>query len=83
MSSGYGFKNSHTLSQYKDSSTFKKIDDYVEEVYYDVSSVYYFLNSHTLSQHEYSSTFKNIDGDVDKGDVSSGCGSMNTHTYLQ
>ena len=48
-----------------------------------MSSGYVFFNSHTLSQHEYSSTFKNIDGDVDKGDVSSGCGSMNTHTYLQ
>ena len=62
---------------------FKKIDDYVEEVYYDVSSVYYFLNSHTISQREYSSTFNNNYGDVDKGDVSSGYGSMKIHNYIQ
>ena len=43
----------------------------------------FFYNIYTLSKCEYSSTFKNIDGDVDKVDVSSGYGSMNSHTDLQ
>ena len=42
----------------------------------------WFLNSHTISQCEYSSTFKKIYLYVEKGDVSSGYGSMNNHTYL-
>ena len=48
-----------------------------------MSSGYSFKNSHNLSQHEYSNAFKNINVDFEKGDVSSGYGSMNTNTDLQ
>ena len=42
MSIGCGFKNSHTLYKCEDYSKFKKIDDDVEGVDGDVSSVYVF-----------------------------------------
>ena len=42
MSSGYGFLNSHNISQCEYSSTFKKINDDVEEGDGDVSSGYGF-----------------------------------------
>ena len=83
VSSGHVFLNSHTISQREDSSTFKNIVDDVENFDCDVSSGRGFLNSHNLFQIYNSSTFKNIDGDVDKGGVSSGYVSMNSHTDLQ
>ena len=42
VSSGYGFLNIHTLFQCKDSSTFKDMDEYVEEG--GVSSIYGYMN---------------------------------------
>ena len=48
-----------------------------------MSSGYVFKNIHNISQRNDSITFKNIDGNFDKGDVSSGYGSMNKHTDLQ
>ena len=49
----------------------------------DVSSGNGFINSHTLSQCDDSSIFKDMDDDVDKGDVSSVYGSMNSHSDFQ
>ena len=62
---------------------FNKTNDNVENVYGDVRSGYDFQNGHNLSQCDDSITFKNIDGDVDKGDVSIGYGSIKIHNYLQ
>ena len=60
---------------------FKKINDDIENSDVDVSSVYSFRHPHSLPKRGDSSTFNNIYGYVDKGDVSSGYGSMNIHTY--
>ena len=49
MSSGYGFLNSHTISQCKDSITFKEIYGGVEN--YEVSSVYGSIKRNTDLQH--------------------------------
>ena len=49
----------------------------------DVRSVYGFINSHTLSQCDDTSTFKDIGGYVENFDVSSECGSMNSHTFFK
>ena len=49
MSSGYSFKNSHTLYQCEYSSSFKNI--YVDVENCDVSSGYGYMNIHTDSQH--------------------------------
>ena len=46
VSSINGFINSHTISQYDDSSKFKKMDGDVEKV--DVSSGYGSMNIHTV-----------------------------------
>ena len=46
VSSRNGFINSHTISQYDDSSKFKKMDGDVEKV--DVSSGYGSMNIHTI-----------------------------------
>ena len=53
MSSWHGFKNSHTIYQCKDSSTFKDINGNVEKGDCDVSSGYGVLNSHNIPQCEY------------------------------
>ena len=45
MSSGYGFLNSHNISERDDSSTFKEINGYVDKG--DVISVYGSINIHT------------------------------------
>ena len=49
----------------------------------DVSSGNSFINRHTISQHGNSSNFKEMDRDVEKGDLSSGYGSMNSQTAYQ
>ena len=49
----------------------------------DLSSGNDFIKSHALSQCDYSSNFKQMYGDVEKWDVSSGYGSMNSHTFYQ
>ena len=48
VSSGYGFIDSHTISQCDDSSTFKDMDGDVEKG--DVSIVYGSKNIHTVYQ---------------------------------
>ena len=48
-----------------------------------VDSGYIVLNIHALSQREDSVNFKDIGGGVEKSDVGSGYGSMNSHTNLQ
>ena len=48
MSIGSGFKNSHTISQCEDSSTFIKIGDDDEKGDGDVSSGYVLKNRHTI-----------------------------------
>ena len=83
VSSGYGPSNIHTLSQCEDSSKFKGMDGDVGKGDGDMSSGNAFLNSHTLSQSVDSGTFQVIDVRVEKADVSSGYGSMNSHTDLQ
>ena len=52
VSSGYGFKNSHTLSKCEESSTFKEMHVDVEKGDGDVISGYEFLNSQTFPQCE-------------------------------
>ena len=48
VSSGNGFINSHTLSQFDDSTTFQDMDEYVEE--YNVSGGNGSINSHNIYQ---------------------------------
>ena len=76
------FKTATFSTNVKITVKFKNIDDDVEKGDGDVSGRYIFLNSHNLSQRENSSTLKNIYGCVDKGDVISGYGYMNSHTDL-
>ena len=49
----------------------------------DTSIVNVFINNDTLSKCDDSSTIKDMDGDVEKGEVSSGYGSMNIHTVYK
>ena len=59
------------------------MDGDVEKCDCYVGSGYIILNIHALSQREDSVNFKDIVGGVEKSDVSSGYGSMNSHTDLQ
>ena len=89
VSSGINFINSHTISQYNDSRTFKDMDGDIEND--DVSTGYGYMNSHNVYQNNGFKSLMNYNdrGDnemhtnVQNGDVSSGYGYMNSHNLSQ
>ena len=72
MSGGNSSMDNHTLSEH---------DCYSNSE--DMSSGNVVINIHNLSQCDDSITFKETNGDVENGDVSSGYGSIKTHTIYQ
>ena len=88
-SSGYGFLNSHTLSQYDDSITFKYMDGDVKKG--NVSSGYVSISSRIVYQHNGLKSLMNYNDrdDIDMNTnsqnvyVSSGIGLLNIHTLLR